>query len=54
MDELLSIDGMKGQNKFIPVCTLSPIFRSAIVTDLPFSSLTSAKDGKQPPPDAVV
>ena len=34
--------------QFIPVCTLSPIFRSAIVTDSPFSSLTSAKDGKQP------
>ena len=35
----------------IPVCTLSPIFSSDIVTDLPFSRDTLAADGKQPPPD---
>ena len=31
----------------IPVCTLSPICNSHIVTDFPFSILTFAMDGKQ-------
>ena len=33
----------------IPVCTWSPFCRSDIATDLPFSSLTFAMDGKQAP-----
>ena len=32
----------------IPVCTLSPIFSSNIVTDIPLSSITFAIDGKHP------
>ena len=31
---------------FVPVCTLSPISSSDIVTDFPFSTLTVATDGK--------
>ena len=31
-----------------PVCTLSPICSSDIVTFLPFSNITLAMDGKQP------
>ena len=34
----------------LPVSTLSPICSSGIVTDLPFSRITLAVDGKQPPP----
>ena len=34
----------------LPVCTLSPVCRSDIVTDLPFSRVTLAVEGKQPPP----
>ena len=34
----------------LPVCTLSPISSSDIVTDFPFSRFTLAVDGKQPPP----
>ena len=30
----------------LPVCTLSPIFSSAIITDFPFSRKTVAVDGK--------
>ena len=33
---------------FLPVCTLSPICSSDIVTDFPFLILTVATDGKQP------
>ena len=33
----------------LPVCTLSPLCSSDIVTDLPFSRVTLAVDGKQPP-----
>ena len=33
----------------LPVCTLSPISSSHIVTDLPFSRVTLVVDGKQPP-----
>ena len=33
---------------FVPVCTLSPICSSDIVTDFPFLILTVATDGKQP------
>ena len=39
---------------FVPVWTLSPSFRSDILTEFPFSILTFAKLGKQgplPPPD---
>ena len=32
---------------YLPVCTRSPICRSDIVTDFPFSSLTLAIAGKQ-------
>ena len=32
----------------LPVCPRSPIFNLDIVTDLPFSRITSAEDGKQP------
>ena len=35
----------------LPVCTLSPVCNSDIKTDLPFSRVTLAVDGKQPPPD---
>ena len=35
----------------LPVCILSPVCSSDIVTDLPFSRVTLAVDGKQPPPD---
>ena len=31
----------------IPVCTLSPIFSSAILTDFPLSRLTTEDEGKQ-------
>ena len=34
----------------LPVCTLSPVCISDIFTDLPFSRVTLAVDGKQPPP----
>ena len=34
----------------LPVFTLSPVSSSDIVTDLPFSRVTLAIDGKQPPP----
>ena len=34
----------------IPVFTLSPVSSSDIGTDLPFSKVTLAVDGKQPPP----
>ena len=34
----------------LPVCTLSPVCNSDIVTDLPFSRETLAVVGKQPPP----
>ena len=38
----------------LPVCTLSPVSNSDIVTDLPFSRVTLAVDGKQfPPPDGA-
>ena len=37
----------------IPVCTLSPICSSDIVTDFPFSTLTLATDGKQPDVDDI-
>ena len=33
----------------IPVCTRSPVHSSDIVMDFPFSSLTIAPAGKQPP-----
>ena len=32
----------------LPVCTLSPVSSSDICTDLPFSRVTVAVDGKQP------
>ena len=35
---------------FIPVCTLSPICRSDIMANFPFSRKTLPEDGKQPPP----
>ena len=35
---------------YLPVCTLSPVCRSDIVTDLPFFRVILAVDGKQPPP----
>ena len=39
---------------YVPVCTLSPISNSDIVTDLPFSRVTLDVDGKQKfPPDGA-
>ena len=40
---------MRVKLQSVPVCTRSPFCSSDIATDLPFSSLIFAIDGKQPP-----